>query len=103
MTTTSQGAPEQGAPRLVHIGQILICPVHLANPYHAHRLRYPEACGRARVAALTAWRAGRLAPHLAAWIAPAEGAARRATPADVDWSTSGILAPADAPARNHDE
>lgn len=87
MSTDQGGAPTE-ARRLAHVGQVAIVPATLANPRDAWRIRYPEACGRARVEALRAWRAGRLAPRLAAWIVVADEAPRRATPADVDWTGS---------------
>lgn len=92
MTTTQGGAPEE-ARRLAHVGQVVICPAHLADPRDAWRIRFPEACGRARVEALRAWRAGTLAPRLAAWIVLPEEAPRRATPADVDWTGSATEPP----------
>jgi hypothetical protein len=80
-----------------HIGQIVICPANLDDPRQAHRLRYPEAIGRGRVEALTAWRAGELSPSLVAWyVAPRPELPRRVGPEAVDWSTSQIGKAADA-------
>lgn len=82
-------------PARLYLGGVLVVPATLSNPAHASRIAYPEKCGRERVAALTAWRAGTLSPTLAVWFCPTAGGAFRITPDQVDWSGSRIPAPDD--------
>lgn len=71
----------------VHIGDVILVPDHLANPYHA---KGETLCGEPRKALLRAFARGEPTPGYRAWYAPFCGGARLIDREEVNWETSGL-------------
>lgn len=69
------------------IGDVL---VHCGEPPGGNPYRGNSLFGDARVRALTIWKHGGDASPWTFWYAPACGGARKISPGEVDWESSGI-------------